>query len=116
MSTGRESDVSDVGFPERANSSYFHTAVDSTGRPPALRDAEQQYRLEPHLGIGRVHQRQQKPDCYSRTDSNTPQAHLKSSMGRDLAGNRTRSVNSIIEIPTKRTVLTLDLMLTGYEF
>ena len=113
--TGRESDFTDLGFPGKANSSIFHTAVDNTGRPP-LRDAEQQYRVEPHSGIGRVHQRQQKPDCYSRTDSNAPQAHLKSSMGRDLSGNRTRSVNSIIESPAKRTVLTLDLRLTGYEF
>lgn len=106
MSTGRESDFTDLGFPEKANSSIFHTAVDNTGRPP----------WEPHRGVGRVHQRQQKPDCYSRTDSNAPQAHLKSSMGRDLSGNRTRSVNSIIESPAKRTVLTLDLRLTGYEF
>ena len=113
MSTGRESDVTDVGLPERANSSIFYTAVDNTRHPPALRDAEQQYRVEPYWGIGRVHQRQRKPDCYSRTDSNAPQAQLKSSMGRELSGNRTRSVNSIIESPAKRTVLTLDLRLTG---
>lgn len=102
LSTGRESDFTDLGFPEKANSSNFQTAVDYTGRPPALRDAEQQYRVEPHRVIGRVHQRQQKPDCYSRTDSNAPQAHLKRSMERDLSGNRTRSVNSIIESPTKK--------------
>ena len=116
MSTGRESDFTDLGFPEKAKSSNFQTAVDYTVRPPALRDEEQQYRVEPHWGIGRVHQRQQKPDCYSRTDSNAPQTHPKSSMGRDLSGNRTRSVNSIIESPVKKTVLTLDLGLTGYEF
>ena len=115
MSTGRESDVIDVGFPEKANSSHFHAAVDKTGHPP-LRDAEQQYHVEPHRGIGRVHQSQQKADCYSRTDYNAPQAHLRSSIERDLSGNRTRSVNSVIESLTKRAVLTFDLRLTGYEF